>query len=578
MDNQKIENLLNLSLWASPEERMRSAPLGAGYDPEDQTFEVVIRYQGDPSFLEEAALSSTLLLGNYAILRLSREALERVSLLPRVTFMEMPKSLYFAAADGRAASCINPVQSGSAAGVPLTGKGVLLACLDSGVDYTHPDFRRPDGSTRILRLWDQTVPDGPPPEGYHLGTLYTEEQINAALDSAAPLEQVPSRDASGHGTAVLGVAAGNGLASGGVLKGAAPEASLLAVKLGTPKPGDFPRTTQLMQALDYAVRFSIQQAFPLAVNISFGNSYGSHSGDSLLETYIDAVSGLGRNVICVGAGNDGEGRTHHTGRMVSGQTSDTEFSITPYTLGTSLQIWKQYVDEADVWLIHPGGESAGPLRPGQGPLRIRLANTEVLALYGMPGPFSLLQEIFLDFLPAPGASYVDSGVWTLRLTPRRITHGTFHMWLPGSGSDSSAAFYLPSPDATLTIPSTAGRALTAGAYNSGLSSYAPFSGRGQALLQSGPKPDLAAPGVDIQAPRPGGGYGLFTGTSFAAPFVAGSAALLMEWGIVRGNDPFLYGEKLKAYLRKGARPLPGISEYPDPRVGYGALCLGESFP
>lgn len=162
MDNQKIENLLNLSLWASPEERMRSAPLGAGYDPEDQTFEVVIRYQGDPSFLAEAALSSTLLLGNYAILRLSREALERVSLLPRVTFMEMPKSLYFAAADGRAASCINPVQSGSAAGVPLTGKGVLLACLDSGVDYTHPDFRRPDGSTRILRLWDQTVPDGPP--------------------------------------------------------------------------------------------------------------------------------------------------------------------------------------------------------------------------------------------------------------------------------------------------------------------------------------------------------------------------------------------------------------------------------
>ena len=173
---------------------MRSAPLGAGYDPEDQTFEVVIRYQGDPSFLEEEAFSSTLLLGNYAILRLSREALERVSLLPRVTFMEMPKSLYFAAADGRAASCINPVQSGSAAGVPLTGKGVLLACLDSGVDYTHPDFRRPDGSTpHPPALGLRLSPMAPPPEGYHLGTLYTEEQINAALASAAPLEQVPSR-------------------------------------------------------------------------------------------------------------------------------------------------------------------------------------------------------------------------------------------------------------------------------------------------------------------------------------------------------------------------------------------------
>ena len=578
MADQKIENLLNLALWASPEERLQSSQLRAGYFPADQTFEVLVRYQGDAASLRDAVRDYTGLLGNYAILRLSAEDLEVVSRLPQITFIEKPKQMYFAVSAGRAASCITPVQSGSAAGVPLTGAGVLLACIDSGADYTHPDFRNPDGSTRILRLWDQTVPQGPPPEGYRLGTLYTQEQINRALDSADPLGLVPSRDTSGHGTAVLGIAAGNGQASSGVLRGVAPEAELLVVKLGTPEPGGFPRTTQLMQALDYAVRVSLELSLPLAVNISFGNSYGSHSGDSLLETYIDTVSNLGRTAICIGTGNDGEGKTHRSGQMISGELLDNEFSVGPYTLSTSLQFWKQYVDEADVFLVHPGGESFGPIRPVLGPLRLRLRNTEVLAYYGMPSPFSLLQEVYMEFLPAPGSSYVDSGNWSLRLLPRKITDGSFHMWLPGSGSDSSAFFYLPSPDTTLTIPSTARRGISVGAYHAGLQSYAPFSGRGNAVLQGGSKPDLAAPGVEIQAPKAGGGYGRFTGTSFAAPFVAGSAALLMEWGIVKGNDPFLYGEKVKAYLRSGARPLPGITTYPDPRVGYGILCLRESFP
>ena len=92
------------------------------------------------------------------------------------------------------------------------------------------------------------------------------------------------------------------------------------------------------------------------------------------------------------------------------------------------------------------------------------------------------------------------------------------------------------------------------------------------------KPDLAAPGVNISAPAAEGGMAEFTGTSFAVPFVAGGAALLMEWGIVRGNDPYLYGEKIKAYLRRGAKPLPGFTNYPNPQVGYGALCVRNSLP
>lgn len=579
MENQKMENLLNLALYASPTERLRSSQLPVGYDAADQTFEVVIRYQGDLSFLEDAGLDYTALLGSYAILRLPEDSLDAVSRLPQVTYMEKPKRLYFSASEGRAASCINPVQSGSALDSPgLSGRGILVACIDSGVDYTHPDFRNPDGSSRILRLWDQTAAQGPPPPGYRLGTLYTKEQLDAALSSDFPLEQIPSRDPGGHGTAVLGIAAGNGRASGGILKGTAPEASLAVVKLGVPEPGGFPRTTQLMQALDYIIRLSMELKLPTAVNISIGNSYGSHSGDSLLETYIDTVSGFGRNVICIGTGNEGDRGCHRTGKMISGQILDTEFQTGSYTLTTNLQIWKQYTDTADLVLIHPGGQTSGPIQPVLGPLRLRLQNTEILAYYGMPSPFSVFQEIYLDFLPVSGNTYVDSGTWTLRLIPKRIMDGTFHTWLPGGSAESSARFYLPSPDTTLTIPSTARRGIAVAAYNSSLQTYAPFSGRGYTAVRQEIKPDLAAPGVNIQAPRPGGGYGTYTGTSFAVPFVTGSAALLMEWGILKGNDPFLYGEKVKAYLQRGARQLPGYETWPNPQLGYGVLCLKDSFP
>jgi minor extracellular serine protease Vpr len=139
-------------------------------------------------------------------------------------------------------------------------------------------------------------------------------------------------------------------------------------------------------------------------------------------------------------------------------------------------------------------------------------------------------------------------------------------------------FLVSDPDTTLTIPSTASRVVSVGAYDDSYLSYADFSGRGYTRLNTSVKPDLAAPGVGIMAPRAGGGYGPVTGTSFAAPFVSGSAALMMEWGIVRGNDPFLYGEKVKAYLIRGARPLPGETIYPNQRLGFGRLCLEDSFP
>ena len=153
------------------------------------------------------------------------------------------------------------------------------------------------------------------------------------------------------------------------------------------------------------------------------------------------------------------------------------------------------------------------------------------------------------------------------------------MWLPSEDVLNRATrFGSPTPDISLTIPSAAADVITVGAYDSRYLTYADFSGRGFTRVTNQVKPDLAAPGVAVETVQAGGGYGPVTGTSFATPFVSGGAALLMEWGIVRGNDPYLYGEKLKAYLRKGARPLPGFTQYPNPQVGYGALCVRNSLP
>lgn len=159
----------------------------------------------------------------------------------------------------------------SRAPLGLTGKGVLLAIIDSGIDYTHPDFRNADGTTRLLALWDQTI-EGMPPKGYRIGTEFTREELNQSLRE----NRVLSRDLSGHGTAVAGIAAGNGRASKGKYRGVAPESELLVVKLGIPRPDSFPRTTELIQGVDYAVRKALELSMPLVINLSFGNTYGSH--------------------------------------------------------------------------------------------------------------------------------------------------------------------------------------------------------------------------------------------------------------------------------------------------------------
>lgn len=230
MQDEKIENQLNMALEATPDERERSSSLNTGYDISDNTWEVVVRYNGGLDELYDMGITVTILNGGYAVLNLNQSLIEEIARLPQIEYIEKPKSLYFEVQQGKSASCFTSVYNR----LNLTGRDILVAVIDSGVDYAHPDFINDDGTTRILYLWDQSV-SGNPPKGYNMGTEYTAEQINEALRADTPSERnriVPSRDVSGHGTHVLGIACGNGRASGGKYTGCAPQADIIAVKLG----------------------------------------------------------------------------------------------------------------------------------------------------------------------------------------------------------------------------------------------------------------------------------------------------------------------------------------------------------
>ena len=584
MDNQKRENLLNLALDATEEERLKSVNLNVGYDPGEKTWELIVRYNGSLESLRDEGIRVDELAAGYAVLVVPESRIEQVSAMEQIVYIEKPKRLFFASNMARAASCLSTIQTSSGSGTGgvgagagvisslesgLTGKGVLVAVIDSGIDYYHPDFRNPDGTTRIGLLADQDR-----------DRIYTREEINAALETGSrtsALALVPSTDPSGHGTAVAAIAAGNGREGNGVYRGVAYESELMVVKLGTPLTDSFPRTTQLMKALDLVVRRAQDMNRPLAVNISFGNTYGSHDGTSLLETFINDMSNIGRNVIVAGTGNEGTGAGHRAGSLVMGQEENAQLSIAPYETGMGVQLWKSYVDQFSIRLVTPSGEVIGPIDSRLGPQTLRYGGTRILIYYGKPSPFSRAQEVYFDFLPV--RDYLDSGIWTFRLTPERIVTGRYDMWLPSRGIlNPSTRFLRPVPETTLTIPSTAANVISVGAYDDSYRAYADFSGRGFTRQTQQVKPDLAAPGVDIVTARRGGGYEAVTGTSFAAPFVTGSAALLMQWGILQGNDPFLYGEKVKAYFTRGARHLPGYDVWPNERLGYGTLCVRDSLP
>ncbi len=606
MEMQKIENLLLTSFEATEEQREKSPEINAAYDGISQTWEVAVRYVRDLEFLLQdfPEVEREFLIGNYAILKGTREELLTIAEKDEVLYMEAAKRLFFSEDEtvnpgakrrneefrGKKQQNHRELRAWQLQGISgvdsicltrefreeegIYGEGVYTAYLDTGIDYRHPEFIGENGESRIEFIWDQTKENG----------FYTHSQIQTALElpAAEGYEVVPQRDLSGHGTHVAAIGSGN--------SGIASRSELLIVKLGSGTEGTG-KTTELMRGVNFCVNYAVERNRPLALNISYGTNYGAHNGYGILEQYLEDAMGYGRNIFVIGAGNEGVGRSHfqvlteeiiERSNSQGGDAYEIELAVGEFQQSFSLQIWKEYDTDLKFYFLPAGSTQGIQLQSLSDAVTYSFPGMEALVYYGEPSPFSRYQEIYLDFIP--NDSFLPEGIWKLYIeyvggeTGEENT-GSVDLWIPVSETLSpQTGFLRPSPDKTLTIPSTATGVLTVGAFDQRFDQPASFSGRGYTWATNQAKPDIVAPGVQIVSATPGGGYTMRSGTSMATPFVTGACALFMEWGIVRGADKYLYGEKIKAYLIKGAGRLPGMSNYPNPLTGYGTLCIKESIP
>ncbi len=568
MANQKLEDQLSLALDTPAQMREKSDNLDTGYAPSENTWELIVKYNGNLDRLTGGIRVEPLIAG-YAIVTIPENLIGAFSRMEEIEFIEKPKKLYPQVTAGLGASCFYPLLQ-PVSGKALSGQGVYMAILDSGIDYTDPMFRYADGTTKIAWLWDQgkradAEKGEKPPQGFFTGVEYSRKMLNANLQKNS--ERLTT-DVTGHGTNVAKIA----------VQGA-PESELIVVKLDTAR-GTYPSTVSLLRAFTYVAKKAQAENKPVAINLSYGNTYGAHDGSSLLERFIDNITEVGRNVICIGAGNEGASAGHFAGKLSENEIQRISFAMGTYERSFSLQLWKWYADRMDISILSPAGEQylIRNQNAGGEAQQAVMEQTKLLIFSGRPQPYRKREEVYIDFIPVE--TYLNTGIWTIEITPRRIANGELRLYMPSAVVRSeNTRFLLPSPAQTLTIPSTAQKVITVGAYNAYVRSYAAFSGRGDAGSDRAEnnKPDLVAPGVNIRIGE-GEGGAVVSGTSYATPFVTAAAALLMEYGIVQGNDPFLYGEKVKAYLHAGARQLPGYDIWPNDQVGWGALCVSESLP
>lgn len=464
------------------------------------------------------------------------------------------------------------------AALDLQGQGVLIGFVDTGISYEHPAFRNQDGSTRILGIWDQTRQDGTPPNGMVYGTFYGEEEINAALQSEHPLEIVPQRDESGHGTFLAGVACGSADA-GTDFSGAAPLAGIAVVKCKQAKQYlrdyyfiqegvECYQENDLMMGLAWLNRFAYEQRLPLVLCIGMGGSLGSHAGEEPLSVLCDELGRRRQRAVVVAAGNEANQRHHEQRRGLSaGATESMELSVGEHVWGFQLEVWAMVPEIYRISVLSPTGERLPNMlvRPGKRQeYTFLFEQTKLTVEYAIVGTRNSMQLIALRF-ETPLA-----GIWTVEIQPELVLSGDIFCWLPLTAFLSGEVFFLrSSPDTTITMPGMSRVAVTTGAYSAVGGSIYPDSGRGFSSLNQ-VKPDIIAPGVNVMGPVLRDRYEARSGTSVSAALTEGACAQIFQWGIVENNMMYLNTTDLKNLLIRGA----GRDEdrnYPSPVYGYGTL-------
>ena len=460
----------------------------------------------------------------------------------------------------------------------LQGSGVIIGFVDTGINYREDVFRREDGSSRIISIWDQTIQTGEPPEGFLYGTEYHREDIDRALASGDPESVVPSTDTNGHGTKMASAAAGSLLNQGLTFRGAAPLSDIAVVKLKEAKAylreyyliddrAVAYQENDIMEAVKYLQQMAVAFSRPVVIVVGLGTNMGSHDGTSALDSYLNIVAGRRSRAVVVGGGNEGD-KEHHYENFMPG---NVEIRVAGQMKGFCAEIWGSLPDAYSVSIRSPGGEVSPVIDFRNGMdrnisfifERTRIQVGIVLVEKDSGDPL-----IFLRFQdPTPG-------IWTVTLTAsaRRLSgDGRYHIWLPIEAFlEDSVTFLQPSPDVTLTEPANASQVITVSTYDSYTDSWYAPSGRG--FTRNGSiKPDLAAPGVGVHT-----ALGETDGSCMAAALTAGCVAQFLEWAVVDGNAFAVESRGTKSFLIQGAQR-PGDIRYPDRQWGYGRIDINGTF-
>lgn len=466
----------------------------------------------------------------------------------------------------------------------LRGQGVLIGIIDTGIDYTNPVFLHPDGTTKIMAIWDQTIESDRYPVPYNYGSQYLAEDINRALASPNPLEIVPSVDEIGHGTMLAGIAAGSEDTVNN-FSGVVPDADLVVVKLKQAKqalrdffviPPDVVcyQETDLLWATQYLVEVARGLGRPISVCIGVGTSLGSHDGSGYLETQLSVGADFPGIVVSVAAGNEGSARRHFYSE-VEPEIGSTlvELNVGENEPGFTMELWGAAPNTYSIAMVSPTGESIPRI-----PESLRLSRdisflfetTLITIDYQMVETTSGAQLIMLRFRnPTPG-------IWNFTVFSRGDLRGSFHIWLPAGNFISTNTYFIRSnPYTTVTLPGNAVVPITVTAYNAQNNNLYQSSGKGYSRTNT-IKPELAAPGVNILAPALDKSFTTMTGTSAAAAHMSGAAAILLEWGIIQRNYPSMDTVEVKKFMIRGANRNPGRL-YPNRDWGYGILDMYNVF-
>ena len=466
----------------------------------------------------------------------------------------------------------------------LKGQGVMIGFIDTGIDYRNPVFQYSDGTTRIYRIWDQTIRDGTKPEGIAYGSEYKAEQINAALRAENPLETVPSMDTNGHGTFVAGVACGSEDVEDNFI-GAAPFSEIAVVKLKEAKtylrefyfiPDSVPayQENDIMMAVSYLDRLAMERDMPLVICIALGSNMGNRGKDGQLATYLDIVSRRRKRCSVAAVGNEANARHHFLGKIQPDMEYESvEVSVEENMPGFFIEMWANAPELYAVSVSSPTGEVLPkvPYRSGgRQEFLFIFEQTRVSIDYRLTGRRQGNQLIYLRF------SNAAQGIWTINVYPQSIVTGDYNMWLPMRNFTSGNVFFLRSnPNHTITVPGNAGQVISTGGYNVANGGLYLDSGRGF-TLSGEVKPDFCAPAVNVYGPGLQNRFVTMTGTSAAAAITAGACAQIMEWGLVKRNQIFMSSADIKNMLIRGADRADDRS-YPNPSWGYGTLDVYGAF-